>query len=411
MSGPLSGIRVVDFTHVLAGPACSYFLGLLGAEVIKVESIDKGDAMRHRGGTSPERAAEGMSTAYLTQGGGKQSIALDLESVSGKDIFTELLKGADVLVENHLPKMMQRVGFDETRSLQINPRLIHCAITGYGRGGDRENAPAYDVNIQAACGIMTLTGTADTGPLRTGAPIMDYGVALAASFAISAALHHRNQTSKGTFIDVSMLETAFTLMSSTITDYFATGNEPKPRGNAANSRSPGAGNFPCKEGILSLGVNEESQFWNLASVLGRDDWRDDPRFADRAARKVNEKTLEKDISSALLTRSADEWEPDMLAGGVPAAKLRTLPESLALAQVAARSFLHEDDLAGTKMPTLPFRIGGVSAHRPKTSPPRHGVDTACILSAIEQMPAEGKQHMSETKTVARLETPRSDPPN
>lgn len=383
MSGPLTGIRVIDFTHVLAGPACSYFLGLLGAEVIKVESLEKGDAMRHRGGTSAERSAEGMSTAYLTQGGGKKSVAIDLDTEEGKKAFTHLLERADILVENHLPKMMRRVGLDESRTLQINPRLIHCAITGYGRGGDRENAPAYDVNIQAACGIMTLTGTTETGPLRTGAPIMDYGVALAASFAISAALHQRNETGAGTFIDVSMLETAFTLMSSTITDYFATGNEPKPRGNAANSRSPGAGSFPCKEGILSLGVNEESQFWNLATVLGRDDWKGDPRFADRAARKANESVLEEAISNALLTRTADEWEAEMLAGGVPAAKLRTLPESLSLTQVAARDFMHEDKASGTKTPTLPFRIGGASAHRPISTPPRHGEDTSEVLDAID----------------------------
>lgn len=382
MSGPLTGIRVVDFTHVLAGPACAYFLGLLGAEVIKVESLEKGDAMRHRGGTDAKRSAEGMSTAYLTQGGGKQSVALDLETAEGKEVFRRLLERADILVENHLPKIMRHLGIDESRTREINPRLIHCAITGYGRGGDRENAPAYDVNIQAASGIMSLTGTTETGPLRTGAPIMDYGVALAASFAISAALHQRNQTGEGTFIDVSMLETAFTMMSSTITDYFATGNEPKPRGNAANSRSPGAGSFPCKEGILSLGVNEESQFWNLAIVLGQQDWRSDPRFSDRVARKANEKALEQAISTALLTRTADEWEADMLSGGVPAAKLRTLPESLSLVQVAARNFLHEDANAGTKTPTLPFRIGETSAHRPTSTPPRHGEDTMSIVSSL-----------------------------
>ena len=179
-NSPLSGIRVIDFTHVLAGPACAYYLGLLGADVIKLESVTRGDTMRHRGGTDAARATAGMSTAYLTQAGAKRSIAVDLASDKGKKIVKKLLASADVLVENHRPETLKNLGLDEAFLNATNPKLIHCAMTGYGRGGPMENCAAYDVNIQAASGIMFLTGKHGDGPVRTGAPIMDYSVALAA---------------------------------------------------------------------------------------------------------------------------------------------------------------------------------------------------------------------------------------
>lgn len=379
MTSPLTGLRVIDFTHVLAGPACAYYLGLLGAEVIKVERPGRGDAMRHRGGTDKARAAQGMSTAYLTQAAGKRSVALDLETPDGRAAMQDLLRSADVLVENHRPVTLKRLGFDEASTLALNPRLIHCAMTGYGRGGDKEDAPAYDVNIQATSGIMTLTGTADTGPLRTGAPIMDYSVALAAGFAITAALYERERTGKGTFIDVSMLETAYTLMSSTITDFTATGTEPKPRGNAANSRSPGAGSFPCKDGVLSLGVNEESQFRALAIGLDRERWLTDARFTERAPRNENAAALEAEIVEALSARTADAWEAHLAALGVPVAKIRTLPESLSQTHSTARGYLHRDEESGVSVPGLPFRIGQAEAHAPRGTMRALGADTDDVL--------------------------------
>jgi len=317
---------VVDFTHVLAGPACSYYLGLLGADVIKVESKLTGDAIRHRGGTDAKAAQNGMSTSYLTQGAGKRSIALDLETESGLARFHQLLERADVLVENHIPKTMTRLGLDEATLCKRHPHLIHCAMTGYGRGGPQENTAAYDVNIQASCGLMDATGTTESGPIRTGAPVLDYGTAMAASFAISAALYERTHSGSGTFVDVSMLETGLSLMSSTVTDYLKTGNAPKRRGNLANSRSPGAGSFPCAEGVMSLGVNEEAHFTSLAKAFDREDWLTDGRFAQRADRKANASELANEIETELTKKTAEDWEPILQSAGVPAARLRSLPE-------------------------------------------------------------------------------------
>lgn len=371
---PFEGLRVVDFTHVLAGPACSYYLSLLGAEVIKVESVTKGDAIRHRGGTDAEAARAGMSTSYLTQGAGKRSIALDLDTPNGMHQFHLLLAHADVLVENHVPETMRRLQLDEESVAARHPHLIHCAMTGYGRGGPQENTAAYDVNIQASCGLMEATGTMESGPIRTGAPVLDYATAMAASFAVSAALYERTSTGKGSFIDVSMLETGLTLMSSTVTDYLKTGNAPKRRGNLANSRSPGAGSFPCREGVISLGVNEESHFKHLAFALGREDWLTDSRFKERDSRKSHASELTQEIEAELMKKTAVEWEPVLQSAGVPSARLRDLPEALDSEQVKARGFVQTTS-DGNAVPTLPFRIGGASVYRPVSSAPARGENT------------------------------------
>ncbi len=382
---PFEDLLVVDFTHVLAGPACAYYLGLLGAEVIKVESVGKGDAIRHRGGTDAEGEARGMSTSYLTQGAGKRSLALDLETKGGLDRFHQLLARADVLVENHVPETMRRLGLDEDTLAARHPHLIHCAMTGYGRGGPQENTAAYDVNIQASCGLMEATGTAESGPIRTGAPVLDYGTALAASFAVSAALFERAKTGRGNFIDVSMLETGLSLMSSTVTDFLRTGNAPQRRGNLANSRSPGAGSFPCKSGVISLGVNEESHFHSLAKALGREDWLTDARFTERAARKENASELARQIETELAKDTAENWEPILQNAGVPAARLRSLPEALASEQVQTRGFVQalED---GLNVPTLPFRLGGVGAYVPNGHAPTHGEHNEEIEGWLDKKP-------------------------
>jgi len=382
---PFEGLIVIDFTHVLAGPACAYYLGLLGAEVIKVESPNKGDAIRHRGGTDSAAAAEGMSTSYLTQGAGKKSINLDLQTSEGLALFHSLLERADVLVENHIPATMARLQLDERTLADRHPHLIHCAMTGYGRADPQENTPAYDVNIQASCGLMEATGTTESGPIRTGAPILDYATALAASFAVAAALVERQRTRRGNFIDVSMLETGLSLMSSTVTDYLKTGNAPQRRGNLANSRSPGAGSFPCKSGVMSLGVNEESHFRSLASALGREDWLTSSQFAERTERRANASVLSDEIAAALSHKSAEEWESVLQNAGVPSARLRTMPEALASEQVQSRGYVHEFD-HGLSVPTLPFRLGGAKAYAPSSPPPRHGADTEAVLDRIANTP-------------------------
>ena len=387
MTGPLAGIRVVDFTHVLAGPACGYFLALLGADVIKLESAGRGDAMRHRGGTDADLAGDAMSTAYLTQGAGKRSLAVDVSHADGAAIARRLIGRADVLVENHRPATLVRLGLDYPTLATGNPGLVHCAMTGYGQDGPKGEHPAYDVNIQATSGIMTLTGTRESGPTRAGAPIMDYGTALAAAFAVASALFARERSGKGTFIDVSMLETAFTLMASTITNFKLTGHVPEPRGNAANSRSPGAGSFPTRDGLLSLAINEEHQFAALARGIGRPEWIDDPRFRDRPSRTANKDAFEAAITEVLETRTATEWETVLGDAGVPVARVRTLPEILDHPQVTARQPIHafapapETGGRALETPLLPFRLDGQRGV-PGRPPSRRGAHSVEVLREL-----------------------------
>ena len=376
---PFENILIVDFTHVLAGPACAYYLGLLGARIIKVESERRGDGIRYRGGTDKQAAATGMSTAYLTQGAGKEAVAIDLSTDNGREVMALLLSKADIFIENHLPETMKQLNLDEQTVTAHYPHLIYCSLTGYGRGDAQGNVPAYDVNIQAASGLMDMTGTAETGPTRTGAPILDYSTAMSAAFAISSALFQRDRTGKGCFIDVSMLETALTLMSSSVTDYFKTGNEPKRRGNLANSRSPGAGNFPCLRGMISLGVNEEQHFHNLAKALDREDWLLDPRFADRQQRQVHVDQFVSELEAELIKYDAADVEVMLQKQGVPAARVRTMKECLDSEQIAQRNYIHSDPVTGLKTPGLPFQIDG-ETFTPSCPAPRHDEDTETIIN-------------------------------
>ena len=385
-SNPFAGIKVIDFTHVLAGPACSYYLALMGADVVKLESVHRGDAIRHRGGTAKDLAKSEMSTSYLTQGAGKRSLAVDLGTKKGTEIALRLIAECDVMVENHRPSTLKPLGLDYDTLSQGHPRLIYCALTGYGQNGPKGNHAAYDVNIQAASGIMTLTGTPETGPLRTGAPIMDYGTGLAAAFAVASALFVREHSQRGTFIDVSMLEVAFTLMSSTITDYMTTGNAPQPRGNAANSRSPAAGNFQTADGLISLGVNEEHQFAGLCHALEKPEWLEDPRFSSRQERDANRQVLLSELETIFVTRPASEWEVILGDAGVPVARVSTLPEVLESTQAMVRKPLHRFKIdqfpdRNFQVPTLPFMLNG-QRPAPNRPPPRRGEHSVVILKEI-----------------------------
>jgi CoA:oxalate CoA-transferase len=398
-SYPFAKINVVDFTHVLAGPACSYYLALLGAEVVKLESIDRGDAIRHRGGTDRTLSKYAMSTSYLTQGAGKRSLALDLSQQAGREVALRLIDNSDVLIENHRPSTLRGLEMDYSTLSKRHPQLIHCALTGYGQNGPKGDHPAYDVNIQAASGLMSLTGTQESGPLRTGAPIMDYGAGLAAAFATASALFAREQSKRGTFIDLSMFEVAFNLMSSTIADYTATDNVPQARGNAANSRSPSAGNFVTKEGLISLGVNEDHHFTALCRALGRQDWLEDPRFLNRDEREVNRQAFLIELESVFVKRSASEWESILSDAGVPAARVCTLPEAVESAQVSTREALHPIELdhfpnRTLKVPTLPFLFNG-DRPKPNRPPPRRGEHSVAILKEIGYADIEIDQLISQ----------------
>lgn len=365
---PYAGLRVIDITRVLASPYTTYQLGLLGAEVIKVEDPTvNGDTSRNRVGDDPELAKKGMATNFISLNGNKKSITLDLRKTAGQQALRDLAATSDVLIENLRTGAMAGFGLGYEDLRKVNPRLIYCSLTGYGATGPKAAHPAYDPVIQAVCGMMSITGTPEVSPLKGGAPVIDYAAGLAAAFAISTAIIQRGQTGHGQYIDVSMLEVAFSLMGTAVTEILTSGSDPKPWGNSFGPYIPLNRCFNTSEGLLWIAASEPHQLRNFWTVLDRWDIPADPRFATVLNRKKNWVELGVEVERTLVTRPAQDWEDRFNAAGVPAGRVRTIPEALREPQVRERpDFLHRfTDVPGVGnavVPMLPFNMSDARAH-------------------------------------------------
>jgi crotonobetainyl-CoA:carnitine CoA-transferase CaiB-like acyl-CoA transferase len=334
---PLSGIRVLDLTNVLAGPYCSYHLMLLGAEVVKIELPGRGDLARHLG-PDPELNRAGLGASFLAQNAGKKSLELDLKDHADLSVFEDVIRGADVLLENFRAGVLARMGFGWPDLQAINPGLVYCAISGFGQAGPMSQAPAYDQIIQGLSGMMSITGTAETAPLRVGFPICDTAGGLMAALAISAALVGRARTGLGCFLDVSMLEASMSAMGWAVSGYLVSGIAPEPMGDQNATAAP-SGTFNAADGPLNIAANRQEQFATLCDLINRPDLLTDPRFADREARKLHRNELSEALNAALRGRTALEWEHLLTASGVPAARILTVPQAVELTRLAQRGFV------------------------------------------------------------------------
>jgi crotonobetainyl-CoA:carnitine CoA-transferase CaiB-like acyl-CoA transferase len=341
---PLAGIRVIDLTNVLAGPYCTYQLAMLGAEVLKVELPGSGDLARHLG-PDPELNERGLGVSFLAQNGGKSSVELDLKNPSDRTTFAELVRHADVLVENFRAGVLARLGFDWNRLSDLNPALIYCAISGFGQFGPLRHAPAYDQVIQGLSGMMSITGTSDTAPLRVGFPVCDSVGGLTAALAIVGAIAGRQRDGRGCFLDVSMLEASLSAMGWAVSNYLIGGVEPQPMGDQNATAAP-SGTFQAADGPINIAANRQEQFETLCRCLQRTDLLEDPRFATRDQRKQNRDELNVELNKALSTRSAAEWEQALTTAGVPAARILTVAEAVELEQLAVRHFFTDVPFPG-----------------------------------------------------------------
>ena len=341
-NAPLEGVLVLDLTNVLAGPFCTYQLGMLGAEVIKIEQPGRGDLSR-RLGADPVATARGMGTSFVAVNAGKQSVTLNLKHPDGKAILKRLIERADVLVENFRPGVMKRLGLSYTELSQIKPSLVYCSISGFGCDGPLAERPAYDQIIQGLSGVMSITGSADTAPLRVGFPVCDTIGGLTAAFAVSAALLGARATGQGRFIDVSMLEATLATMGWVLSNYLNAGLVPKPMGNENYTASP-SGTFRTADGFLNIAANEDKQYSALCDLLERPDLKSDVRFSDRHSRKTYRAELGAEIEAVLSTRSAVDWERMLIGVGVPAGRILSVPEIVEHPQVRGRGFVVEMDL-------------------------------------------------------------------
>ena len=332
---PLSGIRVADFSHVMAGPYASYLLRLLGAEVIKIEPPGRGDPMRNYGG---DRRYDGMAPAFIAANAGKKSIVLDLKNPAQLEVARKIIAQSDVLLENFRPGVMARLGLGLDAVRALRPDLIYCSVSGYGQSGPLRDWPAIDNIVQATSGMMSLGGEEDGPPTRVGFPVVDTLTGQTAAFAILAALMRRQRGGGGDYIDVAMLDATLAFMTSAVVPYLVTGKALSRTGNVGYSGQPTSAVFTARDGRrISLGVVQQHQFVVLAKLLGREDWLTDARYCDPDKRREHAAAMLNEVGSELAKRDAADWEQQMSAAGIPCGMVREVGEAVSLPHLAARN--------------------------------------------------------------------------
>jgi crotonobetainyl-CoA:carnitine CoA-transferase CaiB-like acyl-CoA transferase len=345
MTKPFAGVRILDFTRYLAGPYGTYQLALLGADVIKIESHE-GDESRHLL-ISKEWADRKMASSFLAVNANKRSITLDVRKPAAVSVVKRLVAGADVVWENFRPGVMDRLGLGYETLAAINPRLIYCAVSGFGHTGPERTTAAFDGKLQAMSGIMSITGDSAGGPMRAGFAICDTIGGMTAALAVSSALYQRTHTGRGQFVDVAMLDAALAFIPGPVSEYTVAGIEQKQIGNGSVSRKPTAHRFRAGSGYIVLAVLTDKQFASLMRTIGRADALDDPRFRDWRARTDNDKALREVIETALATDEPKSWEARLTAADVPCSVVWKIDEITRHPQLESRDVLQ----------TVPTRYG------------------------------------------------------
>jgi formyl-CoA transferase len=371
----------------------------MGARTIKVENPIHGDLARSLG-VSPHLRVQKMGTGFLAQNAGKQSLAVNLKSAKGREIFYRLVSRSDVVLENFRPGVMKRLGLDYKSLSSHKPDLVYCAISGYGQDGPDAKKPAYDQIIQGKSGLMDVTGTNESGPLRCGIPIADTVGGLQAALAILAALYHRKNTGQGHFIDLSLLDAIMPMMGWVASNYFSTGIEPERMGNNNATAAP-SGVFETNSGLLNIAANTETQWQKLCQILNITDLLEDSRFNNREIRIKNRAALTAILELRLKEKSAEQWEQIFNAQGIPCGKVLSFNDAFNQPQVKARNIT----VALTSRALGVLRVFGLAAKYDDTSqrvptdlspPPFLGEHTREILmelnystDQIEQMVCNG----------------------
>ncbi len=373
------GIRVLDLTHVLAGPFSTYQLAVLGADVIKIEAPGRTDMNRELGPLQDLNRAY-MGSHFQAQGSNKRAMLLDLKSAAGKAIFLDLAREADVIVENFRAGSMARMGLGYDDIREINPRIIYCSITGFGHTGPKRTHGAFDHVIQAYSGMMAMTGDADWPPVMIGPPVLDYGTGAQAAFAIASALFRRERTGEGQHLDVAMLDAALMMMSSFVLNQSLSG-EPPSRAAWGRDLVAAYGCYDSADEPFVVCAFTPEQHVRLWRALGRADIAEEIstlKLPDLVDRRARDETL---LAEILRTRPADEWEMLLNEAGVPAARVRTLEEALTSDQVASR------DVRGR----VATRNGNGAALEPNVAAFRCSEDGPTLMSP----PPEAGQHTAD----------------
>ena len=384
MAQPLAGVRIADFSHVIAGPLATHFLRLLGAEVIKIEP-PSGDVLRNY---TQRRELRGMAEPFIGANAGKKSIVLDLKSEAGHEAARRLIGTSDIVVENFRPGVIDRLGLGYQALRKDHPSLIFCSISGYGQSGPMRDYPAIDQIIQSVSGLMGLSGEPGNGPMRVGFPIVDTYSALLAAFAIQSAYiqRERDPQRRGQHIDMSMLDASLVMMASVINPLMISNIEPRRTGNRGFSLAPTADTFATLDEPITIGAVQQNQYERLCKALERPDLLTDPRFSDPDQRMAHDKELQGELARSFKTRSALDWERRLADAGVPAGAVRPLRDVLDLPQLEGRGLrlaieVPNEAVGQTSILNAGFKFAhdgpGVSA-----PPPQLGQHTAEVLAEL-----------------------------
>jgi CoA:oxalate CoA-transferase len=378
----LSNIRVLDLTNVLSGPFATLHLAWLGAEVIKIENPVDGDLARKLGCVNDYNKML-MGTSFLAQNANKKSLTLNLKEPRAKEIFIELVKTADVLVENFRPDVMKRLGLGYETLNEINPKLVYCAISGFGADGPDAKKPAYDQIIQGLSGVMAVNGDETLNPLRAGFPLCDTVGGLNAAFAIMSALYHREISGEGQFIDVALLDSVMPLMGWVAANLLIGGQQPQLLGNENFTAAP-SGTFKTKDGYLNIAANKQEQWHAVADIVGLPELKEDERFKERDIRKKNRFLLKPLLESKLIENDTKYWSDVLNKVGVPSGEILSLEDALNAQQIEHRntfSTVNVDGIGDIKLFNMTAKFGK-SEGTVETRPPYLSEHTTEILKSL-----------------------------
>lgn len=380
---PLEGLRVLDMSRALAGPYCTMMLGDMGADVIKVERPGHGDESRNWGPPfvgQPYGPYPGESAYYMAVNRSKRSLAVDLKSPEGQEIIRKIAASSDVLVENFRTGSLEKLGLGYEDIKEVNPRLVYCSISGYGRTGPYKNRPGYDFIIQAEGGIMGVTGPVEGPPYRVGVSIVDITTGMFASTAILAALRARDESGLGQLIDLSLLDSIVALLANVASNYLVGGTEPKRMGNAHFNIAPYEV-FRARDRWITLGALNDRQWGMLCDFVEMPELKDDPRFADNHSRVANREELAEILNRVFSTRGAKEWLEMLQEAGIPSGPINTVEGVFDHPQKEARElvqFIEHPTAGRVGFPGFPYKFSETPAQllRP---PPMLGEHTEEVL--------------------------------
>ncbi len=376
MQGLLTGARILDLSHMLAGPFGTMMMGDLGAEIIKIEPLE-GDPMRLMG----PHFLQGESAYFISANRSKKSMTLNLQTERGRTIFYQLVKVSDVVYDNFRPGVMHKLGIDYETLKQINPRIIACSISGFGQTGPYRDRPAFDIAIQGRSGAMSITGTGEH-PARMGIAMGDLAGGMYAAFAIAAALYHREKTGEGCFIDLGLLDCLTSLLTYVAQYFFCDGINPGPQGTEHMAIVPYQA-FQTKDGYLVAAALTEKFWQGLCRALELPHLIDDPRFITNDARRVNRAQLVPLLAEAFRQRTTDEWQARLDAESVPWGPINKIDRVVSDPQIRARRMIIElEHPTIGKLPMLgnPVKVQGMAD--PHIPPPLRGQHTRQILSEL-----------------------------